>query len=378
MSSAEAGVDNVPRHKFDLAWLRGFAVRRSLFAPTDLESAIRLLGFVQVDPIRAPARAQDLILRHRVIDYRDGDIDRRYRELPLAEDYVHVYGILPRESQRLLHPRAGEHVFRVEREHPDLAPKVRAHIDKHGATHPRDLHRALGQTAMINGWGGRSAATTRSLEMLHYRGMLHVSHRMQGIRIYDIAAARERSLAPLTRGVGIIKLLLRLYAPLTEASLRTLATSVDTGSLPVALRGPAIDRVLRGNSVAHGRVDGVRQFWPAGDDVHTGADGAVRFLTPFDPIVWDRKRFEQFWHWDYRFEAYTPPTKRRFGYYALPLLYRDSVIGWVNVKRRRDTLDFEIGFVAKRPREANFRRELDAEIARFATFLGGIPNANGV
>ena len=57
----------------------------------------------------------------------------------------------------------------------------------------------------------------------------------------------------------------------------------------------------------------------------------MRLLAPFDPVVWDRRRFEILWGWAYRFEAYTPVPKRKLGYYALPLLWRDRVIGWANV-----------------------------------------------
>ena len=67
--------------------LRRHAVARSLFAPTTLPRAIARLGFVQADPIRAPARAQDLTLRHRVSDYRAGDLERRYPKLPVEEDF---------------------------------------------------------------------------------------------------------------------------------------------------------------------------------------------------------------------------------------------------------------------------------------------------
>src|SRR5438067_11565616 len=103
--------------KAGIAALRSYAVARTLFAPRDLEGAIRALGFVQLDPIRAPARAQDLILRHRVADYRHGDLDRRYAELPVAEEHLHVYGVMPRHTQRLVHPRTLQERRHVEREH---------------------------------------------------------------------------------------------------------------------------------------------------------------------------------------------------------------------------------------------------------------------
>src|SRR5713226_8929843 len=86
--------------------LRRFAVARSLFTPTTLKRALHRMGFVQADPIRAPARAQDLTLRHRVTNYRAGDLERRYAELGLEEDFFLTYGFLTRALQLLMHPRS--------------------------------------------------------------------------------------------------------------------------------------------------------------------------------------------------------------------------------------------------------------------------------
>jgi hypothetical protein len=103
----------------------------------------------------------------------------------------------------------------------------------------------------------------------------------------------------------------------------------------------------------------------------TPTTDAVRLLAPFDPLVWDRRRFEILWGWPYRFEAYTPVKKRSFGYYALPLLWRERVIGWGNLSVTNGTLNATIGFVAGRPpRDRDFKRELDAELARVRAFLG--------
>ena len=87
--------------------LRQYAVARSLFTPTALKRALRTLGFVQADPIRAPARAQDLTLRHRVQGYRSGDLERRYPTLGIEEDVFINYGFVTREVQALMHPRGG-------------------------------------------------------------------------------------------------------------------------------------------------------------------------------------------------------------------------------------------------------------------------------
>jgi uncharacterized protein YcaQ len=123
---------------------------------------------------------------------------------------------------------------------------------------------------------------------------------------------------------------------------------------------PAVERVEAG---------GATWLRPAGEgDVEVAP--RVRFLAPFDPIVWDRPRFERFWGWDYRFEAYTPAAGRRFGYYALPLLWRDEVIGWVNASMRDGALTVAPGYVRKPPAHRGYRRELEAEVERMGWFLG--------
>jgi hypothetical protein len=91
----------------------------------------------------------------------------------------------------------------------------------------------------------------------------------------------------------------------------------------------------------------------------------VRFLTPFDPVVHDRGRFERLWGWSYRFEAYTPVAERQRGYYALPLLWRDRVIGWANVSVKDAKLEVELGYVSSHaPRERAYKHALEAEMHR--------------
>jgi uncharacterized protein YcaQ len=81
--------------KLSLRVLRRRAIASSLFSPTTLERAVGRLGFVQADPIQAPARAQDLILRVRVRDYRVGDLNAKYGSLGLEEDFLYAYGFMP-------------------------------------------------------------------------------------------------------------------------------------------------------------------------------------------------------------------------------------------------------------------------------------------
>src|ERR1700676_4963637 len=89
-----------------LAHLRRYAVAHSLFRPTTLKRALHRLGFVQADPIRAPAHAQDLTLRHRVKDYRVGDLERRYAKLGIEEDVFVNYGFVTSSIHALMHPRS--------------------------------------------------------------------------------------------------------------------------------------------------------------------------------------------------------------------------------------------------------------------------------
>jgi len=348
--------------KIDLPTLRAYAVTRTLFQPVDLAAAIQTLGFVQIDPIRAPARAQDLILRHRVDGYRIGDLASQFADLPLAEDFLHVYGVLPVSSLRLLHPRRRLHVWRVEREHPKLARKILDYIGRNGPTRPHELTRSLGSARIVNGWGGSSAATTRMLEALHYRGALRVLRRDNGVKIYGLAQPFEAPLPVDERADQLLRMLVRLYAPLSTSSLRQLAVMVGQDSLPEAMRSRAILRLLKTDWLAQGVVDGIEYVWPAEETISKEAPTRIKLLAPFDPIVWDRRRFEHLWQWDYRFEAYTPPAKRRYGYYALPLLWRDRVIGWANVARSGTGLDVRMQFVDKKPRAAGFTRELEREV----------------
>jgi hypothetical protein len=95
----------------------------------------------------------------------------------------------------------------------------------------------------------------------------------------------------------------------------------------------------------------------------------VRFLAPFDPLVWDRRRFEHLWGWAYRFEAYTPAPRRRFGHYALPVLWGDTVVGWANVALVGGAVRATLGYARGRPADQGFRRALDAELARVEGFL---------
>ena len=185
------------------------------------------MGFVQADPIRAPARAQDLILRHRVKDYRAGDLERRYSQLDIEEDFFINYGFVTREVQALMHPRSNSRVpaegclpwpaGRKKR-----ALQILDFVRERGAVHPREVDAHFAHGRVTNYWGGSSNATTHLLDAMHYQGLLRIVRREAGIRIY---AAHEHGPGPFDKAErqrridALVDIAVRIYAPLPGRSL---------------------------------------------------------------------------------------------------------------------------------------------------------------
>ena len=354
--------------------LRRHAVARSLFKPTSLPQAIRRLGFVQADPIRAPARAQDLTLRLRVRDYRVGDLERRYARLQIEEDCLVNYGFLPREHLRLMHPRQAARRWDGETERRAIA--VLDFVRACGEAHPRQVQAEFDHGSTRNAWGGSSNTVTQLLDGMHYRGLLRVVRREQGLRVYAAVAHPPDPREPAEKAQALIALVLAKYAPLPSRSLGQLCSHLGYGAphLHAEIRQALAQARERLPSV---ELDGQAWLWPEGEDPCSRRwqfDEELRLLAPFDPIVWDRLRFERLWGWAYRFEAYTPAPKRKLGYYALPLLWRGQVLGWGNLSAVDGRLQAQIAYAAGRPpREAGHAQALQAELARMAEFLGLAP-----
>ena len=354
--------------------LRRYAVARSLFTPTTLPRAIHKLGFVQADPIRAPARAQDLTLRHRVKGYCAGDLERRYDKLGIEEDFFVNYGFLPTATHALMHPRTPRTVWPKARW--AQAQAVLDFVRERGVVHPREVDAHFAHGKVKNWFGGSTNASTQLLDGMHYRGLVRIARRDGGVRLYaarpEHATPIDEPLDPAAALDALVDVIVRKYAPLPARSLGELVSHLRGGAPQwVHLRASVLSRARE--RLTHAVVDGVDWYWPAGEKPasarHAPSD-TVRLLAPFDPVVWDRRRFELFWGWAYRFEAYTPAAQRVRGYYALPLLWRDRVIGWGNLSVSAGSLNAELGYVSgKRPRDAIFRRELDAELERMRGFL---------
>jgi uncharacterized protein YcaQ len=240
--------------------------------------------------------------------------------------------------------------------------------------HPRQVEQHFAHGRMRNYWGGSSNASTQLLDDMHYRGMLRVVRRDSGTRVYEAVAHAPADDSPAgraQRAAALIELVVRKYAPLPAASLTYLVRLLGYGAPHLSAQTQAALRIAR-EELASCRIDGTTWYWPADENPASrrhAPDDAVRLLAPFDPVVWDRRRFELLWGWTYKFEAYTPAPKRQFGYYALPMLRHDRVIGWANVTAPGGRLQPAFGYDGKKPRDAAFRAALDDELHRMTQFL---------
>ena len=356
----------------DFSALRRYAVARTLVTPTTLPRAISKLGFVQVDPIRAPAPAQDLTLRHRVKDYRAGDLKLRYTRLDVEEDFFINHGILPRATQRLMHPRRARAEWGADKMR--QAQAVLDFVRERGTVHPREVDAQFSHGKASNWFGGTTNASTQLLDGMQYRGLVRIAGRAGGVRLYAAAPIIEPPEDPQKHMDALADVVIGLYAPLPERTLRHLVSRlVFAAPQWMSLRKDTWARLR--TRLRHGKIDGQSWYWPDGENPTSNRhapDDIVRLLAPFDPIVWDRHRFERLWDWTYRFEAYTPARNRVRGYYALPMLWRDQVIGWGNLAWRDAKLTADIGYVdGKLPHDAAFKRALDDELQRMQVFLQG-------
>ncbi|MGI8747386.1 MAG: DNA glycosylase AlkZ-like family protein [Deinococcus sp.] len=353
-----------------LAQLRAYAAARTLFPRAGLQGALDRLGFVQADPIRAPARAQDLQLMQRVRGYRAGDLERRYSSLEVEEDILPNYGFVTPEVHSLLHPRQPVQP-RIERDAPGLMLQVLAHVQQAGRLHPQQAAAVFGRLRVGNAWGGGSSAATRALEALHHAGELRVLGREGGVKVYGPASRPPQpALSRQERARGIVEVMARLYAPLPRQSLGYLLSLCGYGAPGLGAELRQALREAEGTWLTSAAVDGLSYLWPADEEPDADPPAGVRLVAPFDPLVWDRRRLAHLHGWNYRFEAYTPPAKRVLGYYALPLFWRERALGWANLRVQGGELLSEVAWVPGVRRTGALSRALNAELERYRLFLG--------
>jgi uncharacterized protein YcaQ len=286
-----------------LAQARRIAVRAQLLdgSAMDVLSTVRRLGFLQLDPISVVAPPQHLVLWSRLGRFDPGELDRLlWKERKLFEWNAFIW---PAEDLPLIRARMRERWGHYKwqrwakdflKEQSKLKRYVLRELERRGPLLSRELEHAAARADERYVWWGTRAQLTWMLELLHRRGMIAVAGRHGGQRLWDLA---ERWY-PETETV-----------PLAEAR-RTLAEK-RFRALGVKLQ--------RGRLVPHPDAD------------ERPLPRRITFLSPFDRLVHDRARAEALWDFRYRLEMYVPPAKREYGYYVLPILRGDRLIGRIDL-----------------------------------------------
>ena len=304
------------------------------------------------------------MLRQRVAGYVAGDLEESFPDLEAEEGYLFAYGFMTPEVWRDLRWRPHGKLKKLERE-------VLEAVAELGEVHPRGLDERFGRKSVKNYWGGKSQDTKRILEKLHHHGYLRVCRREKGIRVYQVPEDSSGKTAdPLERYRLLVLTTAHAFGPTTK---RFLVSELRSQNHLLPRRGDrlaAVESLVQTGKLAEIEVAGVTYLWRRKHWSSEEIPERVRILAPFDPLVRDRERFAQLWEWTYRFEAYVPAAKRERGYYAMPVLWRDQVIGWTNTKVEQKRLKVEFDYVGKRPRAKAVRLLVEAELEAMVRFLG--------
>jgi uncharacterized protein YcaQ len=293
---------------------RRVAVRAQLLdgAATDVLDTIRRLGFLQLDPIATVARPQELVLFSRLGPFDVGELDRLlWAKRKLFEYDAFVYPIedLPLQKARMAKRRRGGKLKRDEwlrdflRENARLRRHVLREIERNGPLLSRDLKYDPPADAERHRWWGRGELRLM-MDLLAARGEIAVAGRAGTHRLWDLPE--------------------RVWP--------------ETETLPWR----EAERELEERSRRRQGAWLQRSEWRAHPDIADGpVPDRVTLLSPFDGLIKDRARAEALWGFHYRLEMYVPKPKREYGYYVLPLLVGDQVVGRAEPRfdRKTDTLE---------------------------------------
>src|SRR5688572_26416182 len=316
-----------------------------------VRSIIRQMHLLQIDTINVIARSPYLVLWSRLGNYNPRSLDDLLAEGALFEYWSHAACFLPIEDYPLYrHLHGGwlggrAHKWLVE--HPMVAETVLNHVRSNGETRSSDFERTDGQKTAWFNWKDEKIA----LEYLFYAGELMVRKRHNFQRIYDLrervladfdesaevsmADAHDQFVLNTIQALGVTKAewiadYFRLNKTDARAALRRLEKQDRMMTVDVeSWKTPGYfhpDHRKRVEAAAKGKIP----------------HSKTTFLSPFDPLVWDRKRALDLFNFDYKIEVYTPAPKRKYGYFTLPILYNNSLIGRLDPKAHRKEGIFEV------------------------------------
>ncbi|WP_211441129.1 winged helix-turn-helix domain-containing protein [Collimonas humicola] len=351
----------------------------------DVLGAIRQMGVLQIDTIHVVARSPYLVLWSRLGSYPQNWLEELLEERQLFEYWAHEASFLPIEDYGLFRHRmidpgsmGWKYSAKWMEEHRATIEKLLQHIRENGPVRSADFKRTDGKGG---GWW-EWKPEKRSLEVLFTAGRLMIAKRHNFHRIYDLAErilpdwddARMPSSADTLRTLQLkaVQALGVARASWIGDYFRTAKSRPD----------PDPETLVADGSLLKAGVEGWQQpvyIHPAHRQLALDAAAGLlkptvtSLLSPFDPLVWDRKRTLELFGFDYRLECYTPEAKRSYGYFTLPILHRGALVGRLDAKAHRSQGIFEVKALYL---EANTRQtqrlasELAATLQRFAAWHG--------
>jgi len=357
--------------------------RRARATKDDVLAAIRRMGVLQIDTISVVARSPYLVLWSRLGDYDPGWLDALLAGGRLFEYWAHEACFIPIEDYGLYRHRmiapgslGWKYASTWLATHRDAVERVLAHIRANGPARSADFERTDGQAG---GWWDWKPEK-RALEVLYTTGQLMIARRQQFHRVYDLAERvlpgwDDAALPPVDEVRR--QFVLRAVRALGVAKAAWIPDYHRTKP-----PHPHPDALVDAGLLLRARVEG----WKEPVYVHPdhaallarAAEGSLSatltsVLSPFDPVVWDRRRALELFGFDYRLECYTPAEKRRYGYFTLPLLRRGALVGRVDAKAHRKAGTFELKSLVLEPgvrASERFVRDLAGAFVRCARWHG--------
>ncbi len=329
---------------------RRFLVARHVLAPArSLEGGpeavlefVRRMGSLQYDPIAVAGRSHDLVLHARVADYDPAWCDLLWERRELFEAVNKGLSFVPTSDFPWFRARLSRRSETLLAENSDVAAKVLERVREEGSLSSLDFERQLGET--VDWFGVKTNVVRAALEAYVVTGVLGLARRDGSRRYYDLIErlvpeeVLEREI-PLTDQFRH-----RMRSRYCAHGLLGASSGGDVfGSLGPAKADPRFPgfpgrTALREGLIADGElvpveVEGVRgkRFVLRGEvellEAPPETPASVAFLSPFDPLIWDRALLRSLFEFEYVWDLFFPPEKRRFGWYVLPILFRDRFVG---------------------------------------------------
>jgi uncharacterized protein YcaQ len=365
-------------------WLRAQRLETSApfgEGPQATAAAVEHLGYVQIDTINVIERSHHHILWTRIPNYRRADLRQAQSvDRSVFEYWTHALSYVPARDLRFFLPAMKRHKREGHKWLSSVKPadlrKVLRLIRRDGALTIRDIDDDV-LTEKEHLWASRKPSK-RALQLAFYTGVLTISERNGMLKTYDLMARHfgwDRPPKPASAGETTAYLLDRALRAQGVVSLDSIC-HLDAPSKPSIRR--LIQTRVRRNELAPVTLEGAgkQEHWARPETLENSDGGAfelVHILSPFDPLIIQRKRTELFFGYGHRFEAYVPREKRVFGYFALPVLVGENIVAAIDLKtdrKSRKLLMQKWSWVDAAPRGArkDLKRRIEEELHRFERF----------